>query len=73
MYLIENTDIYEQLKISLDDLIKTTDKWIESNFDAWKQQSLDQVAQGDLSLVLFLINENECSFFFLFKLIFCIV
>lgn len=41
--------MYEQIKNSLDDLTANTEKWIETNFDAWKQQSLDQVAQGDLA------------------------
>lgn len=49
MHLVRDIDGYDIVRKSLDDLKQETQKWIESNFDTWREQSLTSIARGDLT------------------------
>lgn len=48
-YIVRNIEGYEIIKKSLDDLKDETEKWIKTNFDLWREQSLASISQGDLT------------------------
>lgn len=49
MHLVRDIDGYDVVRKSLDDLKEETQKWIDSNFDTWREQSLAAIARGDLT------------------------
>lgn len=49
MHLVRDIDGYDVVRKSLDDLKQETEKWLESNFDTWREQSLTAIARGDLT------------------------
>lgn len=49
MHLVRDIDGYEVVQKSHDELKQETQKWIESSFETWREQSLTAVARGDLT------------------------
>lgn len=49
MHLVRDIDGYDIVRKSLDDLKQETQKWIESNFDTWREQSLTSITRGELT------------------------
>lgn len=50
-YLIEDVVGYEGIKLTLDNLMDETERWLQVNFDTWRQQSLTAVSTGELAYV----------------------
>lgn len=49
MHLVRDIDGYDVVRKQLDDLKQETQKWIDSNFETWREQSLTSIARGDLT------------------------
>lgn len=49
LFVVQDIDGYETVKKSLDDLKDETEKWLGSNFDQWRSQSLMAISMGDLT------------------------
>lgn len=49
MHLVRDIDGYDVVRKSLTDLKEETNKWIESNFEAWREQSLTSIMRGELT------------------------
>lgn len=49
MHLVENIEGYDDVRKSLDNLKQETQKWIDSNFDEWRNQSLSAISRGELT------------------------
>lgn len=60
LFVVNDIDGYETIKKSLDDLKDETEKWLNSNFEQWRSQSLMAISMGDLTYAIIMI-----PFFFL--------
>lgn len=52
MFVVKDLDGYETIKKSLDDLKEETEKWLKSNFEQWRDESVMSTSQGDLTYVI---------------------
>lgn len=51
-YLIEDVNGYESIQTALNNLKDETERWLQVNFDTWRQQSLTAISTGELTYVL---------------------
>lgn len=61
---MKNVEGYDDIKQSLDNLKEETEKWLKSNFEQWRDQSMASITQGDLTYVI----EITCTFNTRFKI-----
>lgn len=55
---MKDIDGYDTIKKSLDDLKEETDKWLKSNFEQWRDESLSSISMGDLTCVFFFCSHS---------------
>lgn len=58
LFVVKDMEGFETIERSIDDLTAETEKWIKTNFDQWRDQSLVAISQGDLTLVTFHYNTS---------------
>lgn len=49
LFVVTDIDGYDTIKKSLDDLKGETERWLKSNFEQWRDESLVAISQGDLT------------------------
>lgn len=49
LFVVKDIEGYDEIKQSLDSLKEETDKWLKSNFEQWRDQSMAAISQGDLT------------------------
>lgn len=49
VFFIKDTLTFESIKENITNLNEMAERWIQSNFDAWTQHSLEMNASGELS------------------------
>lgn len=52
LFVVKDLDGYDSIKRLLDGLKDETEKWLISNFDQWRSESLMAISTGDLTYVL---------------------
>lgn len=53
LFVVKDMEGFETIERSIDDLKAETEKWIKTNFDQWRDQSIIAISHGDLTLVTF--------------------
>lgn len=51
LFVVKDLDGYDTIKRLLDGLKDETEKWLISNFDQWRSESLMAISTGDLTYV----------------------
>lgn len=49
IHIVKEIDGYDTIKQSLDDIQDQTEKWLNNNFESWRDESLALISKGELT------------------------